>query len=103
MKLIELVDARGSLQKLVHQDLPLRTAYELMKLTDECNRHLGFYGAECAKFDPKKDPERQRELDNMEIDVGQTEKVRISMNGDLRLSAGDVKMLMPIIDFIEEG
>lgn len=99
MKLIELVNARNSLQKLVAQDLPVRTAYDLVKLTDECNRHLGFYGAELAKFDPEKDPLRLAELDGMEISVGTEEKIVIRMDWDLKLSAGDVKMLMPLVDF----
>ena len=98
MKLIDLVNARDSLQKLIAQDLPIRTAYDLMQLTDECNRHLGFYGGELAKFDPARDPERLKELDNMEIDID-AERITISLDGDLKLSAGDVKMLMPLVDF----
>ena len=98
MKLIDLVNARDSLQKLVAQDLPIRTAYQLMKLTDECNRHLGFYGGELAKFDPARDPERLKELDNMEIDID-AERITISLDGDLKISAADVKMLLPLIEF----
>lgn len=98
MKLIEIVNARDALQKLVAQDLPIRTAYELMKLTDACNRHLSFYGAEIAKFDPEKDTNRLMELDSMEIDI-EAEKVAVSMGWDLKLSAGDIKMLMPLVDF----
>lgn len=101
MKLIELVNAREALQKLIAQDLPIRTAYELMKLTDEANRHLTFYGQELGKFDPEKDPDRLEELNRIEIDVGGPERIRISLDGDLRLSAGDVKMLTPLVDFIE--
>ena len=101
MKLIDLVNARDSLQKLVVQDLPIRTAYELMKLTDEANRHLTFYGQELGKFDPERDLDRLEELNSIEIDVGGSERIRISLDGDLRLSAGDVKMLTPLVDFIE--
>lgn len=101
MKLIDLVNARDSLQKLVVQDLPIRTAYELMKLTDEANRHLTFYGQELGKFDPERDLDRLEELNSIEIDVGGSERICISLDGDLRLSAGDVKMLTPLVDFIE--
>ena len=101
MKLIELVNARDALQKLVAQDLPIRTAYELMMLTDEANRHLIFYGQELGKFDPERDLDRLEELNNIEIDIGGSERIRISLDGDLRLSAGDVKMLTPLVDFIE--
>lgn len=98
MKLIELINAREALQKLVQQDLPIRTAYELMKLTDECNRHLLFYGQEIAKFSPEEDPERLAELEGMEIEAG-ADKITISLDGDLKLSAADVKMLMPLVAF----
>lgn len=101
MKLIELVNARAALGKLVTQDLPIRTAYELMKLTDEANRHLLFYGQELGKFDPEEDPRRLSELGDMEIDVGGTEKLRISLDGDLKLSAGDVKALTALVEFTE--
>lgn len=99
MKLIELVNARAALGKLVVQDLPIRTAYELMELTDEANRHLMFYGQELGKFDPEEDPDRLEELNNMEVDVGGLGRIRISLDGELRLSASDVKMLTAIIDF----
>lgn len=99
MKLIELVNARTALGKLVSQDLPIRTAYALVKLIDECNSHLTFYGNERGKFDAKENPERLDELNNMEIDVKQAERICISLDGDLKLSPGDVKMLMPLIDF----
>ena len=101
MKLLDLVNARDALQKLIAQDLPIRTAYELMKLTDEANRHLTFYGQELGKFDPERDLDRLEELNSIEIDVGGSERIRISLDGDLRLSAGDVKMLTPLVDFIE--
>lgn len=98
MKLIELVNARVALGKLIVQDLPIRTAYKLMKLTDECNRHLGFYGQEIAKFNPEEDSERLKELNEMDIDV---EKVAIDMSGDIVLSASDIKALVPLIEFAE--
>lgn len=101
MKLIELVNARTALGKLIVQDLPIRTAYELMKLTDEANRHLTFYGQELGKFDLERDLDRLEELNSIEIDVGGSDRIRISLDGDLRLSAGDVKMLTPLVDFIE--
>jgi hypothetical protein len=98
MKLIELVNARFALGKLVVQDLPIRTAYKLMKLTDECNRHLAFYGQEIGKFNPEENPERLEELNEMEIDV---EKVAIDMTGEIVLSASDIKALVPLIELAE--
>lgn len=100
MKLIDFVNARFSIQKLIRQDLPLRQAYELMKLTDVINFHLEFYGNEIAKFDPEQEPEKLAELNSMEIESPLAEKLSISLDGDLRLSATDVKLLLPFIDFV---
>lgn len=99
MRLIEIVNARDSLQKLIVQDLPIRTAYELMKFTDEANRHLSFYGQELGKFNPEEDPERLEELNEMDVDIDGTDRVKISLDWGLKLSASDVKMLAPLVNF----
>ena len=57
MKLIEIVNARGSLQKLVGQELPLRVAYRLVKVTDAINFHLTVYGGELMKLGENPDPD----------------------------------------------
>ena len=97
MKLIDLLTAREALQKLITQDLPIREAYALMKLTDSCNVHLSFYGQELAKFDPHEDPDRLREL--QDLDIGQIEKTKITIRDELRLSAADVRALLPLVSF----
>lgn len=97
MKLIDLVNARDSLQKLIAQDLPIRKAYELMKFTDLCNRHLEFYGQEIAKFDPAENPERLKDLNEMAVD--DVARITVPTTDNLKLSAADVKMLLPLIDF----
>lgn len=102
MKLIEIVNARTSLQKLIAQDLPLRLAYRLTKLTDAINFHLSFYGSELMKLGENPEPEKLRELDEMEItDIPQT-KLSIPIRDGIVLSAADVKMLEPFIEFYEE-
>ena len=102
MKLIEIVNARHSLQKLVAQDLPLRLAYRLMKLTEACNFHLEFYGHERRKLGEDPDPDRMRALDEMEITDLHQEKLRLPVSDDLILSAADIKALEPFIVFFEE-
>ena len=97
MKLIDLLTAREALQKLIAQDLPIREAYALMKLTDSCNVHLSFYGQELAKFDPFDNPDRLREL--QDLDIGPIEKTRITIRDELRLSAADVRALLPLVSF----
>ena len=97
MKLIEIVNARAALQKLVMQDLPIRKAFELMEMTDACNRCLTFYGQELTKFNPEEDPDRLRELEDME--VRDVQPVSVQITDGLKLSAADVKMLLPLVSF----
>ena len=97
MTLLQIVNARESLQKLVAQDLPIRKAYDLMQLTDLCNKHLMFYGQEIAKFDPEKNLKRLVEL--QELEISDVPKITIPLSGDLRLSASDVALLLPLIEF----
>ena len=96
MRLIDLVNARFSIQKLISQDLPLPVAYKLYKLIGVANQHLEFYGNEVAK--PSCDMDA---LDNMEIDLD-VEKLTITMTDDIKLSAMDVKCLEPFINFESE-
>lgn len=102
MQLIKIVNARHALQKLIAQDLPLRVAYRLMKLTDACNFHLEFYGQERMKLGEHPDPDRLQELDEMEVTDLKETKLRIQITNDLKLSAADIKALEPFIVFYEE-
>lgn len=99
MKLVEIVNARDSLQKLVAQDLPLSKAWEVMKLTNACNVHLEFYGMKRCKMGDRPDPEQLEALDNLEIQDLPTEKIRIPILDNIRLSASDIKALEPFIEF----
>lgn len=103
MKLIDIVNSRDALQKMVAQDLPLRLAYRLVKLTDKINLHISFYYGELMKLGEDPDPERLQELDEMEITDLKQERLRIPIIEGLKLSATDVHMLEPFIDFYEEG
>ncbi len=95
MKLIDLVNASASLQKLITQDLPLKTAYQVVLLVDRCNPHLVFYGNEIRKC---KTEEQVDELNSMDVpeDFG---RITIPLTTDIRLSAADVKCLEPFIDW----
>lgn len=99
MKLITIVNARAALQKLSVQDLPIRSAWEVVKLIDECNVHLMFYGQQMQK---KPDREHLQELNEMEISGFDARvKIRVPLAEDLRLSAADIKALEPFVEFEE--
>ena len=101
MKLITIVDARASLQKLVGQDLPLPAAWAVMQLADACNVHLNFYGTERGKLGPDPDPEKLAELHDLEVGSPAAEKIRIALADNVRLSAVDLKALEPFVDFYQ--
>lgn len=93
MKIKELVDARFSLQKLIEQDLPLTSAYDLYLLVQSANQHLDLYGQEIQKPDCNVE-----DLDNMEIDIP-AKRIRIPISDHLVLSALDIKNLEPFAVF----
>ena len=100
MKLITIVNARMSLQKLVQQDLPIRTAWQVMKLADRCNIHLSFYGDQLARLGPEPDPDKLAQLQELEIsELNALVKIDLPLDGDLRLSAADIKHLTPFVNF----
>lgn len=99
MKLIELVQASPALQKLIRQDLPLPTAYAVMKMVDKYNVDLSFYGMELVKADG--DQEKISALQEMDVQTD-LERIRIRMDENIVLSPTDVKYLQPIIDFYKE-
>ena len=70
MKLIEIVNARGALQKLVVQDLPLRTAFRVVEVVEKCNRHLRFFSQERQKLGAIPDEARERYGDKLPASGG---------------------------------
>lgn len=98
MKLSDVVNAAAPLRKLIAQDLPLRTAWELTKLVDRLNPMLRFYGEQA----PSKSSEDRQALLDMEMEELQDVfPLALSLELDLRLSACDIKLLSPFVAFRE--
>ena len=103
MKLKDIVNARDGLQRLVVQEMPLPTAYAVLKLTDRCNLHLSFYGNERAKLGADPDPERLSELENMPVeDFNDFEPIPIPITERIKLSPTAMKALEPFVMFFED-
>lgn len=100
MKLINIVNARGALQKLVAQDLPLKTAFEIVELVDKCNRHLQFFSQERQKLGALPDEHKLAELESFDVPDLDNLPIEIVADDSLRLSAADVKALGPLVRFI---
>ena len=101
MTIRELVQASNGLRKLAAQDLPVREAWEIMKLIDRLNPLLSFAGAEEMKA--AGDEARLGELWTMvPEELRELRPVRIHAEG-LKLSPADVKFLEPLVEFIGIG
>lgn len=88
-----LLNAVPSFQKLVHQDLPLQSAYKFSKIVRKINEELDFY-KERASIDSTD------ELLEFEIDWNE-EKIVIPVTTNIELSCSDVEALEPFVVFTE--
>lgn len=93
MKLYNIAIAAKPLQKLIEQDLPLRQAYALAILATKLNPTLEFYGSQLMSGRP------QAELNELEAALPEFERIRLPLDLDIRLSAGDIKCLEPFVEF----
>ena len=104
MKAYNLVDAVPALQKLVREDLPLRTAYRLSKMVRKVNEELDFFRAKeaelKARHEYKVPAAEYEELLNLEIDWN-GDKIEIPLDTNIELSCADVEALEPFITFKE--
>ena len=93
MKLYDIALASKPLQKLIGQDLPLRQAYALAILATKLNPTLEFYGNQLMSGRP------QAELNELEAELREFKRIKLPLDLDLRLSAGDIKCLEPFVEF----
>ena len=93
MKLYDIALASKPLQKLIGQDLPLRKAYALAILATKLNPPLEFYGNQLMSGRP------QEELNELEAELPEFKRIKLPLDLDLRLSAGDIKCLEPFVEF----
>lgn len=93
MKLYDIALASKPLQKLIGQDLPIRKAYALAILATKLNPSLEFYGSQLMSGRP------QAELNELEAELPKFKRIKLPIDLDLRLSAGDIKCLEPFVEF----
>lgn len=91
-----IADASHSLQKLIRLDLPLRTAHRVMMLTESLNPHLRFFETEIQKC---RDSDELAELRKLSVDIGERDEIEIPLDTDIKLTATDVALLRPFINF----
>lgn len=104
MKTYNLVEAVPALQKLVRENLPLRTAYRLFKTVRKVNEELDFFKAKeaelKAKHEYKVPVSEYNELLNLEIDWDEP-RITIPLDDNIAMSAADIEALTPFIEFKE--
>lgn len=104
MTYYNLLSAVQGFQKLVGQDLPLRTGYKLSKMVRRVNEELDFYRQREAELRAAHDgniPQSEyEELLNFEIDWNE-DKIDIPLDSSIQLSCSDVDALESFINFTE--
>ena len=104
MTYFQLLNAAHGFQKLVRENLPLRTSYRLSKVVRRVNEELDFFRAKEAELKAKheyKVPAKEyEELLNLEIDWNE-DKIEIPLDTNIELSCADVEALEPFITFKE--
>lgn len=106
MKIIQILEARPSLQKLAAQDLSMKTLYKVSKLLGKLDEELAFYNEQRNKilekycdivdnqYIPREENvqklnEEMQELMNVDIDC-EINEVVIGCDEDIKLSYNDL-------------
>lgn len=96
----KIVNSVAALRKMASQDLSLKTAYETYKLIKIMNEHLGYFDdnrERISKLADNQDKELE-ELLQIEVELADFQKVKVSANEKVNMTALD---LMELEDFIE--
>ena len=113
MKIIQVLEARPSLQKLAAQDLSIKTLYKVSKLLGKLDEELAFYNEQRNKilaqycdivdnqYVPREEElqklnEEMQELMNIEIEY-EVKEVVIGLDENIKLSYND---LMTLVGFV---
>ena len=113
MKIVQVVNALPSLQKLAKQDMSLEKLYKISKLLSKLDDELAFYNEQRSKivaqycdvvdghYVPRKDENDKltvamNELLNLEIQC-EIQEVAIGANEDIKLSYNDLMALQEFI------
>lgn len=97
----QLLDAVPALSKLMTADLSLRHAHRLSIMADRLNTHLRFFKQRREAINgAEREEERLVELLEylVELDISPLE---IPVSEEIRLSAGDIPILRPFVQFYE--
>lgn len=103
-KLGNIVNAVSALKKLAQQDLPLKVSYNIYKLVNVFNEHLSYFDdnrEKIAQLADNQDRELEELLDT-DIEIKEFQKVKVSLDTNVKLSAMDLMMLDDYVEFYEE-
>ncbi len=96
----KIVNSVAALRKMASQDLSLKTAYETYKLIKIMNEHLGYFDDNRERISKLAD-NQDKELETLlqtEVELADFQKVKVSANEKVNMTALD---LMELEDFIE--
>lgn len=113
MKIIQVVDALPSLQKLAEQDLSIKKLYKVSKLLDNIENEIAFYNEQRNKILAKycdivgnQYVPREADMDKINAELGELMNTEVECNihevvigtdEDVKLSYKDLTMLRDFI------
>jgi len=118
MKLYQILNAIPALNKLSGSDMPLTDAYKIQKLTENLQSDIEFFNERNSKIIQKNNgkikengvveyPEETQKIAQGEFNEllsfdtqAQITSVKIPVNENIKLSANDITVLMPFIEFV---
>ena len=118
MKLYEIVNAVPALNKLGSSDMKLSEAYKLQKLLTTIQVEIDFFNKNQLKIIEENgviqdsgefviDQDKRVIYSNFMDELSQTDvetaftKIKLSLNENIQLSANDITVLTPFVEFME--
>jgi len=120
MKLYQIVNAIPALNKLGNSDMKISEAYKLQKLLSAVQVEIDFFNRSQLKIIEGKgvvkengefiiDKDKREDYAKAMDELAQTDvdpvftKMKIAVGENIQLSANDVGVLLPFVEFTEEG
>ena len=98
-----ILDSTSAMNKLIKQDLTLKTAYQLSILVDKLNPQINFFNSRREILLNKKGPELDKEVEELlkmdvEIDI---DRITVPLDENAKLTVLDLRALSAFVEFKE--
>lgn len=97
-KIKTIIDAVPALKRLNESELPLAVSYKVYQLVEEVNGVLAFFSDKRDEIQRKADRKDAEIVELLEQDA-ELSSEKIVLPADIHISAADIKLLMPFVEF----